>query len=193
MHLHLSKSSFFANISMISHRSLAAVSVLLSDPFCFWAKSDAKLRPFFEPCKFSSIFLKTFFSGRLRRSVGQGRFPFCGCKGTAICRTDKIFQRKNSNKFSQIFTHHWHPTTYTKNFFTHQNRPKKAMCEPPHDPHIILYRKRIFDKNFSPATIQQQIYTAPRKKGNDIQVVPKKMRWNSVRNLMCVGRYAEKM
>ena len=29
--------------------------------------------------------------------------------------------------------------------------------------------------------------------GNDIHVVPKKMRWNSVRNLMCVGRYAEKM
>ena len=29
--------------------------------------------------------------------------------------------------------------------------------------------------------------------GNDIYVVPKKMRWNSVRNLMCVGRYAEKM
>ena len=26
--------------------------------------------------------------------------------------------------------------------------------------------------------------------GNDIHVVPKKMRWNSVRNLMCVGRYA---
>ena len=28
--------------------------------------------------------------------------------------------------------------------------------------------------------------------GNDIQVVPKKMQWNSVRNLMCVGRYVEK-
>ena len=28
--------------------------------------------------------------------------------------------------------------------------------------------------------------------GKDIQVVPKKMRCNSVRNLMCVGRYAEK-
>ena len=133
---------------MISHRSLAAVSVLLSDPFCFWAKSDAKLRPFFELCKFSSIFLKTFFSGRLRRSVGQGRFPFCGCKGTAICRTDKIFHRKNSNKFSQIFTHSWRPTTYTKNFFTCQNRHKKAMCEPPRDPHIILYRKRIFLRKF---------------------------------------------
>ena len=25
--------------------------------------------------------------------------------------------------------------------------------------------------------------------GNDIQVIPKKMQWNSVRNLMCVGRY----
>ena len=29
--------------------------------------------------------------------------------------------------------------------------------------------------------------------GNDIHVVPKKMRCNSVRNLMCVGRYAEMM
>ena len=28
---------------------------------------------------------------------------------------------------------------------------------------------------------------------DDIHVVPKKMRRNSVRNLMCVGRYAEKM
>ena len=27
------------------------------------------------------------------------------------------------------------------------------------------------------------------KTGDDIQVVPKKMRWSSVRNLMCVGRY----
>ena len=33
----------------------------------------------------------------------------------------------------------------------------------------------------------------PKINGNDIQVVPKKMRLNSVRNLMCVGRYAEKM
>ena len=113
---------------MISRRSLAAVSVLLSDPFCFWAKSDAKLRPFFELCKFSSIFLKTFFSGRLRRSVGQGRFPFCGCKGTAICRTDKIFHRKNSNKFSQVFTHHWHPTTYTKKNFSHAKTATKKQC-----------------------------------------------------------------
>ena len=31
------------------------------------------------------------------------------------------------------------------------------------------------------------------KLGNDIQVVPNTMRRNSVRNLMCVGRYAEKM
>ena len=29
--------------------------------------------------------------------------------------------------------------------------------------------------------------------GNDIHVVLKKMQRNSVRNLMCVGRYAEKM
>ena len=29
--------------------------------------------------------------------------------------------------------------------------------------------------------------------GNDILVVPNTMRRNSVRNLMCVGRYAEKM
>ena len=149
---------------MISCHSLVAVLALPLDPFCFWAKSDAKLRPFFELCKFSSTFLKTFFSGRLRRSVGQGRFPFCGCKGTAICRTGKIFHRKNSNKFSQIFTHRWHPTTYTQNFFTRQNRPEKAMCEPPRDPHIILYRKRIFDKNFCLATIPQQICDSAAKK-----------------------------
>ena len=31
------------------------------------------------------------------------------------------------------------------------------------------------------------------KIGNDIHVVPNKIQRNSVRNLMCVGRYAEKM
>ena len=34
------------------------------------------------------------------------------------------------------------------------------MCEPSHDPHIILYRKRIFDKNFSLATIPQQFHNS---------------------------------
>ena len=40
------------------------------------------------------------------------------------------------------------------------HRTKKAMCEPSHDPHIILYRKRIFDKNFSLATIPQQFHNS---------------------------------
>ena len=119
---------------------------------------------FLNCANFQAFFLKTFFSGRLRRNIGQGRFPFCGCKGTAICRTGKIFHRKNSNKFSQIFTQHWHPTTYVKNFLTRQNRTKKAMCEPPRDPHIILYRKRIFDKKFRLATIPQQICDSAEKK-----------------------------
>ena len=139
----------FANISMISHRSLAAVSVLLSDPFCFLAKSDAKLRPFFELCKFSSIFLKTFFSGRLRRSVGQGRFPFCGCKGTAICRTGKIFHRKNSNKFSQIFTHSWRPTTYTKKNFSHAKTAPKKQCASHPATHTLYYIENEFLAIFS--------------------------------------------
>ena len=179
---------------MISHRSLAAVSVLLSDPFCFWAKSDAKLRPFFELCKFSSIFLKTFFSGRLRRSVGQGRFPFCGCKGTAICRTDKIFHRKNSNKFSQIFTHHWHPTTYTKKKFSHaKTAPKKQCASRPATHTLYNIRNEFFKKISVLLQFHNKSAQHHEKKRNDIQVVPKKMRWNSVRNLMCVGRYAEKM
>ena len=80
---------------------------------------------FLNCANFQAFFLKTFFSGRLRRSVGQGRFPFCGCKGTAICRTGKIFHRKNSNKFSQIFTHSWRPTTYTKKFSHAKTAPKK--------------------------------------------------------------------
>ena len=80
---------------------------------------------FLNCANFQAFFLKTFFSGRLRRSVGQGRFPFCGCKGTAICRTDKIFHRKNSNKFSQIFTHSWRPTTYIKKFSHAKTAPKK--------------------------------------------------------------------
>ena len=178
---------------MISRRSLAAVSVLLSAPFCFWAKSDAKLRPFFELCKFLSIFWKLFFSGRLRRSVGQGRFPFCGCKGTAICRTDKIFHRKNSNKFSRIFTHSWHPATYTKTF-SHAKTASKKQCADRTPTHTLYNIRNDFFKKI-PALLQFRNKSAQHheKKGNDIQVVPKKMRWNSVRNLMCVGRYAEKM
>ena len=148
MHLHLSKSSF----SQIFQWSLTAHSrpfqSCFQTRFVFEPKAMQSYDHFLNCANFQAFFLKTFFSGRLRRSVGQGRFPFCGCKGTAICRTDKIFHRKNSNKFSQIFTHSWRPTTYTKNFFTCQNRHKKAMCETHPDPHIILYRKRIFDKNF---------------------------------------------
>ena len=164
MHLHLSKSSF-SQIFQWSHAAHSRpCESCVQTRFVFEPKAMQSYDHFLNCANFQAFFLKTFFSGRLRRSVGQGRFPFCGCKGTAICRTGKIFHRKNSNKFSQIFTHSWRPTTSTKNFFTHQNRTKKAMCEPSHDPHIILYRKRIFDKNFSLATIPQQICTAPRKK-----------------------------
>lgn len=118
----------FANISMISRRSLAAVSVCFQTRFVFEPKAMQSYDHFLNCANFQAFFLKTFFSGRLRRSVGQGRFPFCGCKGTAICRTGKIFHRKNSNKFSQIFTHHWRPTTYTKKKFSHAKTAPKKQC-----------------------------------------------------------------
>ena len=137
MHLHLSKSSF-SQIFQWSHAAHSRpFQSCFQTRFVFEPKAMQSYDHFLNCANFQAFFLKTFFSGRLRRSVGQGRFPFCGCKGTAICRTGKIFHRKNSNKFSQIFTHSWRPTTYTKNFFTCQNRHKKAMCEPNTGPHII--------------------------------------------------------
>ena len=164
MHLHLSKSSF-SQIFQWSHATHSRpFQSCFQTRFVFKPKAMQSYDHFLNCANFQAFFWKLFSAASSVGASTRGRFPFCGCKGTAICRTDKIFHRKNSNKFSQIFTHRWRPTTYNQNFFTRQNRTKKAMCEPPRDPHIILYRKRIFDKNFCLATIPKQICDSAAKK-----------------------------
>ena len=148
MHLHLSKSSF-SQIFQWSHAALAAVSVLLSDPFCFWAKSDAKLRPFFELCKFSSIFLKTFFSAV--GSVGASArvvFPFAVAKVLLFAELAKYFTGKIQINFHR-FSHTADTQPLTPKTFSHAKTAPKKQCASRPATHTLYYRKRIFRYFFS--------------------------------------------
>ena len=179
---------------MISRRSLAAVLVLLSDPFCFWAKSDAKLRPFFELCKFSSIFFENFF----QRSAPSERRPgsFSLLRLQRYCYLQN-WQNISQEKFKQIFTDFHTPLTpnhlHQKKFSHAKTAPKKQCASRPATHTLYNIRNEFFKKISVLLQFHNKSAQHHEKKGNYIHVVPKKMRWNSVRNLMCVGRYAEKM
>ena len=127
----------FANISMISRRSLAAVSVCFQTRFVFELKAMQSYDHFLNCANFQAFF-ENFFSAV--GSVGASArvvFPFAVAKVLLFAELAKYFTGKIQTNFHRFsHTADIQPLT-PKTFFTRQNRPKKAMCEPNTGPHII--------------------------------------------------------
>ena len=128
---------------MISRRSLAAVSVLLSDPFCFWAKSDAKLRPFFELCKFSSIFLKSFSAVGSVGASARVVFPFAVAKVLLFAELTKNFKGKIQTNFHR-FSHTAGAQPLTPKTFSHAKTAPKKQCASRTPTHTLYYIENEF-------------------------------------------------
>ena len=106
-------------------------------------------------------------------------FPFAVAKVLLFAELAKYFTGKIQTNFHR---------------FSHTKTAPKKQCASRTPAHTLYNIRNEFFKKIS-VLLQFHNKSAQHheKKRNDIQVVPKKMRWNSVRNLMCVGRYAEKM
>ncbi|MCI6145799.1 MAG: hypothetical protein MR689_03625, partial [Bacteroidales bacterium] len=85
---------------------------------------------------------KHFFENFFQRSAPSERRP----ESFSLLRLQRYcylpnWQNISQEKFKQISTDFHTPLApnhlHQKNFFTRQNRPKKAMCEPHTSPHII--------------------------------------------------------
>ena len=149
MHLHLSKSSF----SQIFQWSLTAHSrpfqSCFQTRFVFEPKAMQSYDHFLNCANFQAFFWKLFSAVGSVGASARVVFPFAVAKVLLFAELTKNFKGKIQTNFHR-FSHTTDTQPLTpKTFFTYQNRPKKAMCEPPRDPHIILYRKRIFSYFFS--------------------------------------------
>ena len=139
-------------------------------------------------------FFENFFSAV--GSVGAPArvvFPFAVAKVLLFAELAKYFNGKIQTNFHR-FPHTTGTQPLTPKTFSHtKTAPKKQCASRPATHTLFNIRNEFFKKISVLLQFNNKFTQHHEKKRNDIQVVPKKMRWNSVRNLMCVGRYAEKM
>ena len=82
---------------------------------------------FLNCANFQAFFLKTFFSGRLRRSVGQGRFPFAVAKVLLFAELTKYYTGKIQTNFHR-FSHTADTQSLTPKTFSHAKTAPKKQC-----------------------------------------------------------------
>ena len=193
MHLHLSKSSF-SQIFQWSHAAHSRpFQSCFQTRFVFEPKAMQSYDHFLNCANFQAFFWKLFTAAGSVGASARVVFPFAVAKVLLFAELTKYFTGKIQTNFHR-FSHNADNQPLTPKTFSHtKTAPKKQCASRPTTHTLYNIRNEFFKKISVLLQFNNKFAQHHEKKGNDIQVVPKKMQWNSVRNLMCVGRYAEKM
>ena len=143
----------FANISMISRHSLAAVFVRFRTRFVFEPKAMQSYDLFLNCANFQTFFLKTFSGVSSVGAVAQGRFPFAVAKVLLFAELTKYFERKIQTNFHR-FSHTADTQPFTRKTFPHPSTVPKKQCAGRTPTHTLYnIKKLIFSLFFHRAVV----------------------------------------